>query len=434
MEDRMIQNKIFPKEDRAEGETDTVRIQEAIDSCHKQGGGRVVLAAGSYVTGTLCLKSHVTLCLEKGALLLGSSHIEDYPDNETCFNDAVGHKRGKALLYAYDADEIGLEGEGVVDGRGGEYPPEHPAHLVRPFLVRLVNCRNIRVRNVTLRQSAAWCLHVQDSRNVEIMGVTIYNRCNGNNDGIDIDGCSNVDVESCRIDAGDDALCLKSTSEQPCRSIRICNCQVTTNWAGFKIGTESVGDFQDIMVENCFFYDVKGCGIKIVPVDGGNVRNVTLKNIKMFNCTGPVFISTGERLRQYFAVKRQKPGTIEHLVLENITADAVTAAGGFYQGAPWGNAKGCVVVSGLQDAPVRNVIFRSCSFAMPGGIAEMPQGPVPEMGVQYPEFHLFDILPAWGMYLRHGDGIVLEQVTMTEKKEDVRPMLVKEDCSNVSEG
>lgn len=407
------------------------RIQEFIDQCSENGGGKVILEKGTYVSGTLCLKDGVTLYLERGALLLGSGDIGDYPDNASCFTDAVGHKRGKALICAFGADGIGLEGEGVVDGRGGEFPPEHPDHLIRPFLVRLVECRNVSVKGIGLRQSAAWCLHIQDSVGVRVEDISIFNRCNGNNDGIDIDGCSDVRIENCMIDSGDDALCLKSTSNHSCRNIRIKGCQVTTNWAGFKIGTESVGDFEDIEVSGCTFYDVKGCAVKVVPVDGGNVRGLYLHDLVMHNCTGPVFFSTGERLRQYFDVRRQQPGSMEQVRLERIRVHAVSARGGTYEGRPWGNAKGCIVLSGLKEYPLKDFLIKDCEFSMPGGMGEGPRGPVPEMGVQYPEFHLFDPLPCWGIYVRHGQNIVFENIRMEKRGEDARPMACAEDAENV---
>lgn len=409
-------------------------IQQAIDICYDQGGGQVVLTAGTYISGTIQLKSNVTLILEQGALLLGSNDSKDYPENETCFVDAVGHKRGRAFLYAYQAENIGITGEGMIDGRGGEFPPEHPDHLIRPFLVRLVECRNVMVEGVALRQSAAWCLHIQDSSLVSVKGISIMNRCNGNNDGIDIDGCGQVEIEDCSIDAGDDALCLKSTSRRACQDIRIRNCRVTTNWAAFKIGTESAGDFQNIEVGNCVFYDVKGCGIKVVPVDGGHVEHLYLHDITMLNCTGPVFFSTGERLRTYFGVGREEPGQIRHVVLERIRARTVSAKGGFYRGKPWGNARGCVVFSGLEGKPIEDIVIRDCCFDMPGGVLERPAGEVPLIGKEYPEFHLFDILPCWGMYLRHVRGLRLKGITMTRRNEDVRPMMAKEDAEDVSEG
>lgn len=409
-------------------------IQQAIDICHDRGGGQVVLTAGTYICGTIQLKSHVMLTLEQGALLLGSSDSRDYPENEACFVDAVGHKRGRAFIYAYQAEDIAITGEGMIDGRGGAFPPEHPDHLIRPFLVRLVECRDATVEGVVLRQSAAWCLHIQDSSRISIKKLTIVNRCNGNNDGIDIDGCSQVEIEDCSIDTGDDALCLKSTSQRACRDIRIRNCRVTTDWAAFKIGTESAGDFENIEVGNCVFYDVKGCGIKVVPVDGGHADNIYLHDIKMIDCTGPVFFSTGERLRSYFGAGREEPGRICHVVLERIHARTVSAKGSIYQGKPWGNARGCVVFSGLEKKPIEDVLLKECFFDMPGGVMEQPAERVPPMGKEYPEFHLFDILPCWGMYLRHVRGFRLEGLTMTRRNEDVRPMMGKEDAENVSEG
>ncbi len=409
-------------------------IQEAIDRCRASGGGRVVLEAGVYISGTIRLKSHVTLYLERGALLLGSDRIEDYPENETCFTDAVGHRRGKALLYAYDAEEIGIAGEGVIDGRGGVFGPEHPAHLERPFLVRLCGCRQVRIQGICLRQSAAWGLHMQACTGVRVEGVQIINRCNANNDGIDIDSCSKVEISRCIIDSGDDALCLKTTSQNPCEEIHISDCVVTSDWAALKIGTESAGDFRGIEAERCIFYDVRGCGIKVVPVDGGTVSGLSIHDIEMRNCTGPIFFSTGRRLRDYYGEKRTSPGQIRHVILKRIKAQVVSARGGFYQGKPWGNAKGCVVFSGLEELPIEDLRIQDCEIELPGGVYEAYDGPVPQMGEQYPEFHLFDPLPCWGLYLRHVRRLSLRNVRLTKRGEDVRPMRKEEDVTDVSEG
>ncbi len=402
-------------------------IQDAFDRCAASGGGRVILAPGMYVCGTLRLQDRVVLWLERGAVILGSDNIEDYPENESCFTDAVGHVRGRALLYGYQKEGIGIGGPGMVDGRGYRFPEESPAHLIRPFLVRLVECRNVKILETSFVQAAAWCLHLQDCRDVQIQRAVIRSRCNGNNDGIDLDGCQNVTVEGCVIDSGDDAICLKSTSGNPCTSIRVADCTVTSRWAGFKIGTESVGDFADITVEKCRFFDVEGCAVKIVPVDGGNVENVTVRNVEMIACTGPVFISNGERLRRYLDQKREQPGRIRGILLERIHADVRKAKGGIYQGKPWGNADGGVVISGLPGNPVESVTIRQCRFSMPGGSKERRTTPVPEMGSQYPEFHLFDPLPAWALYRRYTKDFKIEDTEFTARERDVRPAAVKEE-------
>lgn len=404
----------------------TGNIQQAIDACYTQGGGQVILTSGTYFSGTLQLKDRVTLHLEKGALLLGSNDINDYPENDSCFIDGIGEKRGRALVLAYNAVDVGISGEGIIDGRGREFGHDHPHYTIRPFLVRFVNCERVTVKNVNLRMSAAWCLHIQDCSHVEVEGITIVNRCNENNDGIDIDGSSYVNIQNCMIDSGDDALCMKSTSEQPCQHIRIRNCQVTTNCSAFKIGTESVGDYKDIEVSDCTFYDVKCCAIKAVPVDGGNVDNLYIHDMELKNCTGPIFFSTGERLRKYFTGSRQKPGQIRHVVLERIHAQAVDTEGRILEGKLWGNGKACVVFSGLPELPIEDVVIRDCTFDMPGGIMEQPEGEVPEMGTQYPEFHVFGVLPSWGMYLRRVKHMHMENVVMTKRTEDVRPMVREE--------
>jgi len=414
----MITIKITPEQ--------TDSIQQAIDTCHSRGGGMVVLTPGIYVSGTLQLKNHVTLHLEKDALLLGSNDIEDYPENDSCFIDGIGEKRGRALVLAYHATDVGISGDGIIDGRGRNFKQKHPAYNIRPFLIRFVKCEKVTVKDVCLRMSAAWCLHIQDSCHVEVEGITIINRCNENNDGIDIDGCSEVDIHDCMIDSGDDALCMKSTSNQTCQHIRIKSCRVTSNCSAFKIGTESVGDYKDIEVSDCVFYDVNCCAIKVVPVDGGNVENLYIHDIEMKNCTGPVFFSTGRRLRKYFTGYRQTPSQIRHVILERIHAHTVSTEGRILDGKPWGNGKGCVVFSGLPELPIEDVVIRDCVFDMPGGIMEMPEREVPKMGTQYPEFHLFDILPCWGMYLRDVKDIQCENMVMTKRAEDARAMVIQE--------
>ena len=103
------------------------------------------------------------------------------------------------------------------------------------------------------------------------------------------------------------------------------------------------------------------------------------------------------------------------------------AKGGTYQGKPWGNADGGVVISGLPGNPVESVTIRQCRFSMPGGSKERRNTPVPEMGSQYPEFHLFDPLPAWALYQRYTKDFKIEDTEFTARERDVRPAAVKEE-------
>ena len=118
---------------------------------------------------------------------------------------------------------------------------------------------------------------------------------------------------------------------------------------------------------------------------------------------------------------------IENLLISDIHGDAVNAIGTTYKGEAWGNAKSCIVVSGPETARLKNIVIRNVDMQMAGGEAMAPVGKVPEMGVRYPEFHNFGVLPAWGIYVRHADGFRAENVNLTLKSKDVRPMCVTED-------
>ena len=284
----------------------------------------------------------------------------------------------------------------MVDGRGYRFPEGSPAHLIRPFLVRLVECRNVKILETSFVQAAAWCLHLQDCRDVQIQRAVIRSRCNGNNDGIDLDGCQNVTVEGCVIDSGDDAILPEIHIRKSCTSIRVADCTVTSRWAGFKIGTESVGDFADITVEKVPLFR---CGGLRGEDRAGGWRKCGKCHCPQ--CGDACLYRSGiyQQRRAAAPVPGSEAGAAgadRGILLERIRADVRKAKGGTYQGKPWGNADGGVVISGLPGNPVESVTIRQCRFSMPGGSKERRNTPVPEMGSQYPEFHLFDPLPALG--------------------------------------
>ena len=405
---------------------DTAAIQAAIDACADR-KATLVITPGTYYTGTLFLKSGLHMVLQEGARLLGVTDVNDYYAYSP-FVDAVGVTRGRAMIMAYDVEDLVLEGSGTIDGNGKNVVYEDD----RPFLFKLEKSRNVTLRDIHLEGSVCWCLHIDRCRDVLVERVHIYNRGLENNDGIDIDASENVCIDGCDINCGDDAICLKATSVNPCRNIHARNCRVSTNWGAFKIGTESAGDFSDIIMEDSFFYDVMGGGIKIVPVDGGTVKNVTVRNITMENCTGPIFIANGSRNREYYGEKNGNLSTVENVLIENIKADVIKAPlHGFYFGEDWGEALGGVLISGTPDKKLDGITLRNLELDLPGGFMEESEFKVREMGEMYPEFHRFDPVPAKGVYVRHAKNIVLDNVKLTYKKEDNRAELYAEDADGL---
>ena len=173
----------------------TAAIQKAINACHAAGGGRVVVPAGVFLTGSVRLKSRVVLRIEAGATLRGSPDIREYgletaPLNWGGWWKFVSHQLAPCLIYAEDAEQIGLEGQGTVDGQGGRLRKVFPnaGDSRRPMLVRFQHCRGVTVRDLTLLDPASFTTFFVRSRDIAIEGVTIRSRETGNGDGLDFDG------------------------------------------------------------------------------------------------------------------------------------------------------------------------------------------------------------------------------------------------------
>ncbi|MBN2130332.1 MAG: hypothetical protein JW741_12590, partial [Sedimentisphaerales bacterium] len=187
----------------------TEAIQKAIDACAADGGGTVYLPPGTFLSGTLTFKSDVTLRLAAGCTLLGSTDLRDYPVTVPKYRSYTDNYTDKSLIYAENVERIAITGRGVIDGRGAAFKGPYK---VRPYLMRFIECRDVTVEGVTIRNSPMWVQHYLACDDVRITGVTVKSHVNHNNDGIDIDSCRRVVISGCNIDSGDDAIVLKSTS------------------------------------------------------------------------------------------------------------------------------------------------------------------------------------------------------------------------------
>jgi polygalacturonase len=345
---------------------DTEAIQRAVDTCHRQGGGAVRFPAGQYISGTILLQDNVRLQLDTNAVLLGSLNIADYqaPDK---FRSGNGAEMGYCFIGAVDAHNVGIEGAGLIDGRGKELLAARPkGNNARPFLIRFVRSDGVRVSGVRLQGPAAWTMHFSQCRNVQADRVTINSRGLSNNDGIDIDSSQGVRIRDCDIDSGDDAICLKTTSASPCRNVEISGCRLRSRWAAIKFGTESVANFEEIRITDCRIRDTQGGGIKLLSVDGARLQNVLIADLTMENVNLPVFIRLGARLKTFRPGDPPQPvGTISNVVIKNVRASAVSRLG--------------ILISGIPGHPVNDVTLENLDIQLPGG------GTRAEAGVVLPE-------------------------------------------------
>ena len=301
---------------------DTRYIQDAIDKAFGDGGGVVEVPTGTYLVGTLILKDNVEFHLQPGALILGSPDYKDYDEIIHKYDSRTNGLYAKHfMIFAEDAKNISITGTGAIHGNGLENYQESDPQNLRPFMIRLVNCQNVTIRDVKLLESANWTLHLLGCRDVNIDGIAIENGTRSNRDGVDIDACNRVTVSNSRFLTGDDAIVMKSTNDTLCQNITITNCIIRSDASAIKTGTESNGGFKNITVSNCIIRDIPvHAGIELMTVDGGIMQNILLENITMENVATPVFIRLGNRARPF------KPGQyvnhiddVKDIYLNNIT-------------------------------------------------------------------------------------------------------------------
>jgi len=402
----------------------TAAIQKAIDGCSSAGGGTIFFPAGQYLTGTIRIKSNVTLRLDEKAALLGSTNAVDY-QNVDPFIDGSGNSMGYALIVAVDARNVGLVGKGVVDGQSPALKAAQKPYAVRPFLLRWVRCTNVTVRDVHLANPGAWTSHYFQCKNVEIEGVTIRSRDLGmaNNDGIDLDSSENVRLRHCEVISGDDALVIKATSAgRPSRDIEASDCQLSTSCNAIKLGTESIGGFENITISNCRITDTRLAGIALNQVDGSFLRNVVIRDVTMDGVAAPISIRLGARLKTFREGDQPKPaaGELRDVTIQNVTAKNARVIG--------------MIVNGVPGHPVEALTFENIQLELPGGgTTEAAKVQLPEKEKDYPEFSMFGkTLPASGIYARHVRGITFKNVRTSLRKPDARPATILIDVEDVS--
>ncbi len=401
---------------------DTAALQAAIDQCHAVGGGTVLMAGGSYLTGTLYLRSNVTLRVEAGAAILGSANIADYAtDTHRQMYKNEAHM-DRCLIFARDAHNVEIEGHGRIDGQGGLFPNQDDPAKHRPMLIRFLECTGIRVRDITLESPASWTSVWLYCTDIAIDGIKVHSRANINGDALNFDGCQQVRVSNSTFDNSDDCICLQtSRPDRPCRDIVVSNCHFTSRWAGMRIGLLSRGDFENITVTNCTFRDIRDSGLKIQMGEGASMRNMVFTNLVMKNVLKPVFMTLSQHRAAVDAPSELAPvGTMRGFIFSQIVVETET-----------GGPDAAFILTGLPGHPIEDVTFSDIRATFAGGgtdahAATRPAELTPEnLAGRWPEYSRFNgAVPAHGLYARHVSGLALRNAAFATLAPDARPAIV----------
>lgn len=415
-------------------------IQKVIDDCASKGGGTVYFPAGQYLSGTLFLKSNITLYLDAGAELLGSNNLADYPPTIPAIRTHTETYTERSLIYAEKLEHISIIGQGILNGNGNKFPVKIYPLKDRPYLMRIIECSDIRIKDITLKNPAMWTQHYLACENLFIDNIRVdswdYNR---NNDGIDLDGCNRVMITNSYFKTEDDAVTLKSTSPRPDQNITISNCVISSLCNAIKCGTESVGGFENIAISNCTIFNTRYSGIALESVDGGIMRNITINNIAMNNVSCPIYIRLGSRMTPYIeGAPKHGVGTAEDITISNIR---VTGAGGFTHdmlSTMYAKAKAHAnplpigsSILGIPGHPVKNVVIKDISIDYPG-TGQKAVNNVPEKETDYPNYDRLGDFPSYAFYCRHADGLRFENIKVTYRSADTRPAIWLDDVQHTT--
>lgn len=379
----------------ADGHTkNTAALQRAIDECAKGAGGVVHLTAGTYVSGPLALKSHVRLSLDRGATLLGSPDMDDFPIR------ADAPWRRVSLIHADKVVDIAITGEGTIDGNGKVWwdakalrkkgEPEAP----RPLLIDLTNSKQILIEGVTIQNSPQYNITTFLCDGLTVRNVTILNPGKGapNTDGIDPFSTSHVLIEHTTIDTGDDNVAIKSGLVErgdpnvPSSDIVIRDCTFRAGH-GLSIGSETAGGVRNVTVERVTFTGTRqGIRIKSARGRGNDIGNFTYRDIKMDGVETPIEITN-----YYTGMMKDDPGqpVTEHTPkFHDITIENLTATG----------AKRAGTVMGLPESPIKNLMLKNINISAATGMTIQ--------NAQITEDHVV-VTPAAGGAVIRGPGVTI---------------------------
>lgn len=433
---------INPREFGATGDgqtKDTVALQQAIDAAAKV-GGTVVLDRGRFLSGTLHLRSGITLRIDPDATLVGSPEHADYETGG----------RWLALLEARALADVVITGGGVIDGQGAALAAdvvrlmrEHklddpadskrPGEKNRPQLLEFLDCRRVVVSDITLKNSSCWVQTYVDCDDLTLDRVTVRSTAYWNNDGIDIVDGHRVVVKDCDIDSSDDGICLKSYHDRSCVDVRIENCRIRSSSNAFKLGTPSHGGFKNIVVRGLKIRDTLRSAIAIQSVDGGAIEDVDIGDVEAGNTGNGISIRLGHRNRE------APPGSIRNVRIHDMKVDVPATApdAGYPLAGPPVRAPHNLLPSSVVGLPghvIRDIAITNLMLSVAGGgrreVAEIPLDRIaflPECAEKYPEFSMFGELPAWGFYVRHAENITFDNVTLQTVTPDYRSAFVFDD-------
>ena len=463
----------------------TTAVQAAVDACYRDRGGTVLVPAGVFVIGMIELKSNVTLHIAVGGTLLGTADGKQYHnvDAVPLYGDSTLGDGNVGLIYAVHAENVTVEGPGTIDGQGAQFrSPERgvpsPAGIGgshRPYHLMFYQCKNLRVRDIFLKDSAFHSMRIVQCTFAWFDGIRVHSRVNHNNDGFHFISCQYVHVSNCDIQCQDDACALFGS----CKFVTVTNSSFSTRWSVFRFGG---GEAENISVSNCIINMVFGCPIKMQCGGRSRFENMIFSNLVMNNVTGPISISAGPRERRRRspgmfggptnpvagatsgtnAVSNrdttavagaetnlpagfsspltpeeltQPPGIVRNISFRGIRATVVKPYQlpdcDFTSNYNLGEVFSCIGLNAVGAGYLENISFNDVHVIFPGG-GTAEQAAVRDVPKVIGEYYAAGVFPAYALYARNVRGLTLNNVRFELAASDLRPAVVFDHVSGAA--
>jgi len=384
---------------KQDGKTlNTTLINNTITRLNAKGGGTLFFPAGKYLTGAIKLKSNITIELEAGATLLFSDNFDDYLPFVEMRHEGILMKSFSPLIYAVDAENITIKGEGKIDGQGQkwwdefyrviedlkangirnfnkyqpmwdkandakalyaetneDYVSSMQRRFFRPPFIQPVRCKNVKIQGITIINSPFWTVNPEFCENVTVEGITINNPLSPNTDGINPESCRYVHISNCHISVGDDCITLKSGRDLQARklgmadeNITITNCTMLAGHGGVVIGSEMSGGVKKVTISNCVFDGTdRGIRIKSTRGRGGVVEDIQVSNIVMKNIKEEAIT-----LDLLYSKMPVEPLTERTPIFRNINISNVTGSDVLIP----------IKIRGLEESPISDITFTNINI------------------------------------------------------------------------
>jgi polygalacturonase len=451
---------------KGDGKTpDRDAINKAIEAAAAAGGGTVQFPAGTYVTGSIRLRSNITLQLDRGTVLEATSDAAAYdaaePNQWDKFQD-FGHSHfHNSLIWGERVENVAIIGGGLISGKGlSRGLGRDQSGGNKSIALKL--SRNVTLRDFAILNGGHFGIIATGVDNLTIDNLKI----DTNRDGIDVDSCRNVRISNVSVNTpNDDAIVLKGSHAlglaRATENVTITNSLVSGYDIGslldatykrtvtaapdrdgptgrIKIGTETEGDFRNITISNIVFDRARGLAIE--SVDGSHVEDISISNITMRQLSNaPIFLRLGSRMRapEGTAVGSMRRISISHLVVY----DADPRYGSIISGIPGHDIedvklsdiriwyRGGITLEHVAKQP--SDLVNTFFFRATGGVPPREAFDTPEREKEYPEPSMFGLMPAYGFFLRHAKNIELSDVQVGYMHEDRRPAFVLDQVSGI---